>query len=101
MNLQRKASSTDGNQIELHPVEPYQASWTGDTYEEACNVVIDAEERCEDWDFVRYRATLSDGRKPRFHGLNTCRKNRGDVVYLFDRDRGTWPAIKNKTINHV
>ena len=73
------------------------ASWSGDTYELPVSVLIDAEERCRDWDFVRYRATLTDDRKPRFHGLATCKFKRGDVVYLFEAQRGAWPATSNKT----
>ena len=85
------------NKIELHPVEPYLATWHADIYEHSVNVVIDAEERCEDWDFVRYRATLSDDRKFRQEGRESTSK-RGKVVYLFPKCRGTWPATKGSVI---
>ena len=92
MKLQQQANSTESSKITLHPVEPYMASWNSDTYHLPANVLIDAEERCDDWDFVRYRATLSEDRKTKLSGLQTLNFKRGDVVYLFEGQRGEWPT---------
>ena len=85
------------NKIELHPVEPYMATWNADIYEHSVNVIIDAEERCADWDFLRYRATLCDDRKRRQEGWEPLSK-KGKVVFLFPKERGTWPATKDSVI---